>query len=270
MEDGALSARHAASQRAFYGAITPTMPGGCVLTLGGVQAAIAPAVASRSLFNAVVYEDPEELVAQRDGLEEIYDASRIDAWTVWVRPEDEVVARALEAAGHRLDGRPVLMAAELDALDLGPRGEPVLELDREPSWEDVAAVQDAAYGAPPDRSFVPALGRLYSAPVRGWLTRVDGRPASALVTSVRDEDCYVTFVATPAEFRGQGLARELLRRALRAARDEEGATTTTLEATVLGAQIYGRLGYRSIGRLTMWERRRASAGPQRSSSSAEV
>jgi ribosomal protein S18 acetylase RimI-like enzyme len=257
MDDGALSARHAASQRAFYAAITPTMPGGCVLGLGGgVQAAFAPALASRSLFNAVVYDDPHAVVTQRDGLDDAYGTAGIQAWMVWVRPGDELVERALEAAGHVLDGRPVLMAAELDAIDLAPRDPTGLQLDGHPSWEDIAAVQDAAAGAAPDQSLRPALGRLYSVPVRGWLSCVDGHAASALLTYVRGDDCYVTFVATTPEFRGRGLAGELLRRALRAARDEEGATTTTLEASLLGAPVYGRLGYRSLGHLTMWERRR--------------
>jgi hypothetical protein len=115
MDDAAtLAGRHAASQRAFYAALTPAKPGGSVLTLdGGVQAAIAPAVRSRSLFNAVVYEDPDALLRVRDGLDEAYAAAGIEAWTVWVRPGDAPVGDALQAAGHRLDGRPQLMGGEL-------------------------------------------------------------------------------------------------------------------------------------------------------------
>ena len=261
MDDGTLAERHAASHRAFYAAMTPTMPGGCVLTLdGGVQAAIAPAVPSRSLFNAVVYDDGAALLAQRDGLAGAYAAAGVVAWTVWVRPGDDAVAAALRAAGHALDGRPLLMGAELHELDLEPRGAPALALDDRPSWEAVAAVNDAAYGVPPDRSFAPALGGLHAAPVRAWVTWAGERPACVLVTSVHEGDCYVGFVATRPEDRGRGLARELLRTALRSARDEEGATSTTLEATALGAPVYERLGYRRLGELTMWEHRAGRAG----------
>jgi hypothetical protein len=39
---------------------------------------------------------------------------------------------------------------------------------------------------------------------------------------------------------------------------EAGARTTSLEASALGEPVYVRMGYRTIGRMTMWERRRAA------------
>src|SRR3954447_17976211 len=121
-DDATLAARHAASQRAFYATVTPCTPGGRIVSLeGGVQAAITPATPSRSLFNAVVYEDGDALLRVRDELEEAYAESGIEAWTVWARPGDERVAEALRSAGHSLDARPLLMAARLDRLDLAGR-----------------------------------------------------------------------------------------------------------------------------------------------------
>ena len=87
------------------------------------------------------------------------------------------------------------------------------------------------------------------------MARAGGRPAAALSLALHDGDAYVWLVATAPEARGRGLASELLRRALRAARDEAGATTTTLEATAMGEGVYRRLGYRDLGRLGMWEHR---------------
>ena len=59
--------------------------------------------------------------------------------------------------------------------------------------------------------------------------------------------------------RGRGLATSLMRRALADAR-ERGCTTTTLVATKMGHPVYARLGYRDLGRVQMWERRRAQVG----------
>ena len=37
---------------------------------------------------------------------------------------------------------------------------------------------------------------------------------------------------------------------------ERGATTTSLQATKMGYPLYARLGYRDLGALQMWERRK--------------
>jgi ribosomal protein S18 acetylase RimI-like enzyme len=258
MDDATLAARQAASQRAFYAAITPTMPAGCVLRLGGgVQAAIAPAVASHPLFNAVVYDEPGALLEQLGGIDDAYRAAGIEAWMVWVRPGHGEVARALEVAGHALDGSRQLMAGELDAMDLAPRAEPDLGLDVHGTWDEIAAVNDVAHAVTPERSFRAATARLHNVPTRGWIARVGAQPASVMVTNVHDGDCYVFGAATLPELRGRRLATELLRRALRTAH-EEGAQTTTLEARLLAAQLDARLGYRVLGELQMWERRFAA------------
>ena len=133
MDDEALRARHAAAQRALYAAVTPATAGGRVLDVAGgaVQAAIAPAVPDVSLFNAVLYTDGAALLGARDELAAVYDDAGVRAWTVWVRPGDDEVAAGLRAAGHAHDGRPLLMAATLGALDLEPRAD--LDLDPDAS-----------------------------------------------------------------------------------------------------------------------------------------
>lgn len=66
---------------------------------------------------------------------------------MWVRPGDEVVAAALRDAGHRLDGEPALVVGTLAGMDLEPMREH--ELDPEPSWATVGALNDRAYGSSP-------------------------------------------------------------------------------------------------------------------------
>ena len=84
----------------------------------------------------------------------------------------------------------------------------------------------------------------------------DGELASGLVTFDHGDDCSVWLVATRERSRGRGLAGALLSHALADAR-ERGRTTSTLQATDLGRPVYERLGYRSLGEIQLWEKRRS-------------
>ena len=256
--DGALLARRQlASQRAGMAAVSEQSPGGFVAEMdGGVTACVSPARPERSVVNSVIYEDAAALAAALPALRVVYEDAGITAWTVWVRPGDEAAAAALAEAGHALDATPRMMAAPLAAMDLAERA--VLDLDPQPSLADVAHLNDAAYGLPPEGSFDTVL-RDPADP--GWhvhLARVDGKPAACLFTRIHDTDCWIGLVATAPEARGRGLATELLRGALREAQ-ETGAQTTSLEATKLGFGVYARLGYQDLGELQMWEHRTSAS-----------
>jgi GNAT superfamily N-acetyltransferase len=221
-----------------------------------VTACVSPARPERSIVNSVIYEDAGALTAALPALRVVYEDAGITAWTVWVRPGDEAAAVALDEAGHVLDATPRLMAAPLSAMDLDERV--ALDLDPEPSLTDVAHLNDAAYGIPPEGSFDAVL-RDPAGP--GWhvyVARADGAPAACLLTRTHDADCWIGLVATAPVARGRGLATELLRGALRQARDL-GAQTTSLESTKLGRGVYARLGYRDLGELQMWERRTSAS-----------
>ena len=250
MTDDELRARHLRSQRHFYDLITPAAGGHLVEIGGGVRAAVTPSLPHRSLFNAVNYSDPAALVAAIPALAELYEEAGVIAWTVWVRPGDEAVARALGAEGHALDADPELMGAALDEMDLEPRTDLVWDAG---TWEEVGLCNDAAYGIPP--TFVAPLAGLGDDPHRFIARGEDGKAIACVLGSVCEGDCEISLVATLPEARGRGLASELMRAALRDGR-ERGATTTTLEATKLGQPVYERLGYRALGPLQMWERRK--------------
>jgi ribosomal protein S18 acetylase RimI-like enzyme len=82
----------------------------------------------------------------------------------------------------------------------------------------------------------------------------EGNVVSALIAREHKGDCYFWFVATAPEAQRRGLASELMRHALREAQ-RRGCETTTLESTKVAEPVYARLGYTSLGRLEMWERR---------------
>jgi GNAT superfamily N-acetyltransferase len=254
MDDAELAARQLAGQREMYRSMGERVAGASVVERpGGVLACMVPTRPERSVFNSVVYEDSDALLAVRDELDVAYLAAGVRAWTVWVRPEHDSLGPALEATGHAFDGQPMLMAAALEELDLEPRH--ALDLVASPTWEDLARLNDRAYGIDPAESFVAAFTGFDDPRGRLYLARVDGEPVAGLGTLSVEGTCEIVYVATVPEARGRGLSSELMRTALRAAR-ADGCDVTTLEATALGEPVYARLGYRPLGRLGMYELRR--------------
>ena len=251
MNDGELRRRRLASQRAFYRMFVPHSPGGRLLELDGVTAAIVSAAPVRSVFNGVVYEDADGLLGALEEIAAAYREAGIEAWTVWVPGAEGRVTHALEAAGHKLDANPEAMARLLDDV---ARPDLRDEWTAEADIRDVAAVNDEAYpfGSDP---FTRAFSGLPPGTAHLYAARVDGRAASVLMTHDHEGDCGIWAVATLPEARGRGLSRALLAHALVDAR-ERGCETTSLEATQLGRPVYERLGYRPLGVVEMWERRR--------------
>ena len=230
-----------------------TGSGGTVWERGDVLAAIVPKAPTRSVFNSVFFEDPQQLLSALDDLAAAYEAAGVSAWTVWVPPEDAETAGALERAGHLLDATPRYMGMELDDLREPPPAtaefEPRLSDDR----AEMARMNEIAYGYPPG-DFVAVA----ESPIEGgriWFADVDGEAVSTLVIRPHRSDAMVTWVATLPEARNRGIARSLLAHALREARGE-GLETTTLQSTKLGAPVYATLGFRDFGAGHMYERRR--------------
>ena len=87
-------------------------------------------------------------------------------------------------------------------------------------------------------------------------TGFDDRPAACVAALNAADDCGIYLVATAPWARRRGLALGLMRQALRDAR-ERGASTSSLQATQMGAPVYERLGYGDHGAIDMWERREA-------------
>lgn len=223
--------------------------GSRLLRLDGLIGVINPAVRERSVFNSVVYTDPDSLDANYDEVAQTYSAAGC-AWTVWVPEADEGVAAKLQDAGHTLDAQPRAMGLELDAVE-----EPdlaALDWTAEGAVREMAALNDAAYGYPPG-TWITGTGD-EKGDLRIYLARVDGEPAATVCVRDVEEDCTVWNVATVEAARGKGLGTALMRRAIFDAANR-GQRTSTLQATKLGAPVYRRCGYEDFGALQMWESR---------------
>jgi len=217
----------------------------------GYLAALVPSSPQRSLFNSVYYDDPAFLAAALDRLSATYEESGVRAWTVWVPDEDSVTARLLAGRGHVLDAEPRAMAMEL----AGFEHEPPAPDGISPGPIDAAAcalLNDLAYGYGADGFRAGLAGETA---IR-WYGAYAGEESVGCVGAIEvGDDCCVTGVATPPEWRGRGIASWLLCRALAEARDR-GLGSASLQATRAGAPIYERLGFRDFGFIEMWELRR--------------
>jgi hypothetical protein len=218
-----------------------------LLELDGVIAAVNSAVPERSVFNSVVYLDPEALSATYDELAAAY-AEAGCSWTVWVPEQDTGTIRMLEAAGHTLDAQPRAMGIDLNGVsepDLSG-----LDWTDQGDAEEMALLNDSAYGYEPG-TWLRGMGRRAEG-LHVYLARVDAKPAATVCSRDADGDCAIWMVATAEWARGRGLSTALMRKAIfdgarRACR------TSTLQATKLGAPVYRRIGYEDLGALGMWE-----------------
>lgn len=223
----------------------------------GLVMTITPAVPERSIVNDIVYWDGGALIAGYDEIEQAYADAGIEAWLVWVPDGDTGVAAALAERGHVLDSDPEAMVLDLD--DVKRPAEPS-GFTRAVDPVELARLNDHAYGM--RSAFARALAQLEGGGGLYFYGAEDGEGlASGLVTFDYEDDCSVWLVATCESARGRGLASALMAHALADAR-ERGRTTSTLQASDLGRPVYERLGYRSLGEIQLWEKRRAplSAG----------
>lgn len=240
--------------RHWYALIAAGSEGAHTFERDGVLAALVPASPGRSVVNAVVYQDPDALAAAYDEIAAAYDAIGAK-WTVWVHSGDGATAALLEHEGHVLDAAPEAMAADLEATP--PQRPPAGAL---PDWTahgdlaDVGPINDRAYGFGGDW-FSRALTRLPDGAVHIYVARQDGEPVGCCAATDTAVNTELQMVAVVPEARGQGLSGKLIAHSLADAVGR-GCRTATLVATKLGRPVYERLGFKGLGALEMWERRR--------------
>lgn len=237
------------TMRAFYRAEAPASAGGRVIERDGLTAFLSPTAPTQSILNCVIFDDHAALTDGLEPLAEVYSAAGVSHWMVWTTPGDEEAVRLLERAGHIREYEPMAMAVRLDAVKEPPPGIP-FTVDRAPHPVEITTLNERANGELPG-AFGTAFAGLRDPRFHRYLARVDGRPAACLVTFDHGDNCMVQWVATEPAQQRRGIASRLLAGALRDAR-ERGMTTSTLESSYEGEEVYERLGYDGLGRLGMW------------------
>jgi len=247
MDDDALRGRVWASATEFQRFLGRVAIGAELYESDGVVASVVPSIPA-SFFNAAVLRTHPDYPGALARLERMYSEAGQPHWGVWTGPADREASVALGAAGLVLDSTPVLMAAEIESVDMTGSVEPAKPVD----LDAVGRINDAAYGYPP--TMANAVAGPPPPGVHATGVHRDGELAAVTVVLDVGDDAFVTFVATLPEQRAQGLASGLIREALAQAQ-QRGRTTTSLQASKLGQGIYARLGYRPLGEQHLYETR---------------
>ncbi len=121
--------------------------------------------------------------------------------------------------------------------------------------EQLAAVDKVMVEGFPLRHFQPygtaaavPAGLLTTPGFDAYLVAVDGQWAAAGATITQDDVAGVYFVTTLPEFRGQGLARQLMHAVLR----QLDPLPVTLTAAAPAQPLYKSLGFTTIAEATWW------------------
>jgi GNAT superfamily N-acetyltransferase len=234
---------------AFYRLCGSASEGAHTVERDGVLASVVPAAPERAVANGVVYRSVEALEAAYDEVADAYGAIGAK-WTVWVWPGDDAGARFLEERGHVNDAQPAAMLHDLTGVERPPPGA-LPDWTADGDFGVIGPLNDRAYPFGTD-SFTRALSTRPSDTVHVYVAREEGEPVGCLLMTDHDTGSDVECVAVVPEARGRGISGNLLGHALADA-VERGIETSTLVSTVMGYSTYERLGFRPLGRFSMWE-----------------
>ncbi len=244
--------RMRANLKKFFEFVGSAAPTSSVIARDGIVASVVPATPERSIFNSVAYDSAAALYNAHAELDRTYSNAGVRAWNVWVMPGDDAVAKFLETRGHTFDGAPVAMALDLNAATIAAPTS--LDWTHTSDYRAVASINRAAYGVA-GPAFEEAMERCVVPNATFYLARHDGKPACVLMTLDVNRDCGFYVVATLPHARGRRLAQQLMSVALAEAR-ARGCTTASLQASPMGYPVYLKLGFRELGKMSMWELRR--------------
>jgi hypothetical protein len=225
------------------------------------EAWLADAASPNPFVNAVTLARPlrEE---EADGLTARLEAFFLERpaggpwliWSGWPTPD-------LSRLGYVLWGHPPVMVRP-------PGG----EAPSPPPELRIVEARDAAEMVAIERAFVegyPALGvdhllpgavfpaSLLGGPFRFWAGYVESDLVSVAAALVCEDQVDVAFVATQPHARRRGYGEALTWAATMA----DPSLPAVLEASDEGRPVYAQMGYRDVGRMTLWERPRDPAHP---------
>lgn len=240
LTDVELYDRGAETVIASWSAYARGAPGGSLLRLPGVAAAVFPDEPERSVYNNALLErrltTPERRAAV-EAMEDAYRAAGVTRFAAWVHESDEAMRLDLERRGYHLDVTTRAMGISLDELH-GPGSgtEPELELVPTTWLEYLEAFHL------PSGLLVRADHTVFRIAVAG----LDGERVSTAMAFDHEGDCGIYNVETLVRARRRGLATALTTLHLRAA-VARGCRTASLQATAAARRVYASVGFRDLG-----------------------
>jgi GNAT superfamily N-acetyltransferase len=137
-----------------------------------------------------------------------------------------------------------------DILPIAEPHHPELEFVRVTDEDQLTAYADLnsrAYGMPLEAARDGLAGSvLWKAGMYTYLGLADGVPVSAAATVATGKCLFLALVATAPEAQRRGYGEATVRKALYEGARATGLTRTTLHATLAGAPVYERIGYRKV------------------------
>lgn len=210
-------------------------------------AGVFPARPESAIFNNAVVHPRAELAPALREISAVYAEAGIDRWATWTLSGDPIALQMrFVAEGYEVSQRGThAMALDLGALAPAPATvEPTFaEVLRDVPMQAITALNEVP------ASLVAGVGR----EVRRYGLLAGGELVSGLIAIDHEDDCTVAFVVTAIEARGRGHATTLVRAALEDAA-ARGRRTATLQSEAAAVPLYGRLGFRTIGFFSEWDR----------------
>ena len=221
---------------------------GRVIERDGLVASVVPGSPDSPTLNAAVALEPDAAPEHLRELRQRYKDAKVRRWGLWMDGRAALPAQALTHAGMVVTTASPGMGAALHELATGGDDPKPADLTT------VGRVNDIAYGNY-DGRLERTLQPLPNGVLHGYRVDHDGKPAAVALALHHNGDCGVSFVATVPKARRQGLGTQVMRQVFKAAQ-QDGCTTTTLQATDVGERLYKALGFRHLCVMQLWELRR--------------
>ena len=217
-----------------------------------------------SVFNSAMLSspalDPDGDLDRRAAIAAVHFSTRRIGWSFWLC-EDLLDPSTRRLAGEilaRCNLRRLVEAPGMLAETLEPPVRPLPCLDYrrvagDRTRGEFCRVTGIAFHLPfAIAQSIYGSERFWQGDYRGWIGYRDSQPIAAAATLVAGGAIGLYSVATLPEHRRQGCAEAIARHALAQASAESGEGPYVLQSTPAGHALYERMGYRTVGRFTIY------------------
>jgi GNAT superfamily N-acetyltransferase len=251
-DDGDLYGRGIQTALACWAEIARGTTGATMVRAPGMTAAVFSSGPERQVYNnAVLDRDLGATGCQRaiEAMEAAYAEANVADFAAWVHESEAVSRAALLDRGYSISETTRAMGMPRSELQVEQRA-----IERgSPDWAEYLRILDVPeilLGVDPD-AFPIVIARL------------DGEGAAAGMAFDHDGDCGMFNITTLESSRRRGIGTAVIAALLADARSR-GCTTASLQSTEMAEGVYASVGFRDLGRIIEFARRRSAIAPDES------